>query len=416
MRRSATNGSTSKPAAVAVAACLAIVAGCGSGDSTGGAENGDGPLRVGAVIPLTGVLSFYGQEYKRGFDLAAKKINAQGGIDGRKLELVYKDGPTQAASADAVRQFAANGIDVYVGTGSSTFDLADSAIGERLGIVTWAVLSLDTKITSQGYEYTTQVGPHTETFIKPSLEILKTMPRRLGVKPSDMRVALVSSNDAYGQSNAAAQKKVIEELGADLILESTYDKTATDLTPVVQRIRAANPDVVLQTGYTDDVVLMWRNAKALGYAPPWFIGSGGTVSTDFLEALGSHANKFIGYSYAMSTSKIDGSMEFVENYREEYREPPPSGHALGAYAGIFKLADAVKAGGTTDPDELVKAAKGLDKPVGAYPDGCGLKLTDTGKNTRCGGHGFQWQDGELVTVWPEQFAEAKVTGPIPASR
>ncbi|MGH2945825.1 MAG: ABC transporter substrate-binding protein [Solirubrobacteraceae bacterium] len=403
--------------AAIVACAVVLAAGCGGeGGAARGEQEEGGPFRVGVVLPFTGTLSFYGQEYRRGFDLAARKINADGGIDGRQLKLVYSNGPTQSASTDAVRGFNAKGIKVYTGTGSSTFDLADSTLGERLGMVTWAVLSLDTQLTSRGYKYTIQAGPHTQTFIKPSLEILKTMPERVGVNPSELKVALISSNDAYGQSNAAAQKKAIKAMGADLVLEQTYDKVATDLTPVVERIRAAGPHVVLQTGYTDDVVLMWRDAKSLGYAPPYFIGSGGTVATNFEEALSGFSNDFIGYSYSMATPEIEGSMEFLEAYREQYGEEPPSGHSLGAYAGIFKLADALAAAGTDDPDALVEAAKGLDQPVGSYPDGCGLKLTNTGRNTRCGAAGFQWQEGELVTVYPEQFAEEEIIGPIPASR
>lgn len=405
-------------AVAAVGLATAALAGCGGEGETNAASSseGGGEYRVGVVLPFTGTLSFYGQEYRRGFDLAAERINKEGGIDGKKIKLVYVNGPDQNASADAVRKFAADGIKVYTGTGSSTFDLADSTVGERLKIVTWSVLSLDSTLTDRGYKYTVQVGPHTQTFIEPSLEMLRSMPERLGKSASDLRIALVTSNDAYGESNAKAQKAAIREMGSKIVLEQSYDKAATDLTPVVQRIKSAKPDVVLQTGYNDDVTLMWRNAKTLGYAPPYFIGSGGANSKTFEKALGDFKDGFLSYGYTMPNEQIAGSVEFGELYEERYKEPLPAGQALGAYAGLLKLADTLREAGSDDPDAIVEAAKRLDKPFGAYPDGCGMKVEANGRNMRCGGSGFQWQKGELVTVWPDQFAEAEIFGPIPASQ
>lgn len=404
---------------VIIAACLALgfVSACGGeGDGAGAAGGGGDSYQVGVVLPFTGTLSFYGQEYRRGFDLAAKKVNADGGIDGKPLKLVYVNGPTQSASADAVRKFNSDGIHVYTGTGSSTFDLADSTVGERMGIVTWSVLSLDSTLVSRGYKYTLQVGPHTETFIQPSLDMLASLPARLHKPASEMTIALVTSNDAYGQSNAKAQKAAIAKLGAKIVLEQSYDKTATDLTPVVQRIKAANPDVVLQTGYNDDVTLMWRNAKTLGYAPPWFIGSGGANSTTFAEALGDFKNGFLSYGYTMPTKQIPGSLEFGKAYKQKYGTALPAGQALGAYAGMLKLADVLRQARSDAPDKILAGAKALDKPVGSYPDGCGFKLSANGQNQRCGASGYQWQQGKLVTVLPKQFAAAKIFGPIPASK
>lgn len=405
---------------VAIAACLTLgfVSACGgSGDEEGAASTGGaGTYKVGVVLPFTGTLSFYGQEYRRGFDLAAAKVNDGGGIGGKKLKLVYVNGPTQSASADAVRKFNSEGIKVYTGTGSSTFDLADSTVAERLKIITWSVLSLDSTLVNRGYKYTLQVGPHTESFIQPSLEMLNSLPGRLKIPASELKIALVTSNDAYGQSNAKAQKVAIDKLGAKIVLEQSYDKTATDLTPVVQRIRAAAPDVVLQTGYNDDVTLMWRNAKTLGYAPPWFIGSGGANSTTFADALGNFKNGFLSYGYTMPTKQIPGSVEFGQQYKEKYGDDLPAGQALGAYAGMLKLADVLEQAGSDDPDKILSAAKALDKPVNSYPDGCGFKLSENGQNQVCGSSGFQWQGGKLVTVYPKQFATAKIFGPIPASK
>jgi branched-chain amino acid transport system substrate-binding protein len=254
----------------------------------------------------------------------------------------------------------------------------------------------------------------TDWFVQPAENILAQIPKRMAKKSSQLKVALVCSNDAYGQSNCAAQKKyILGNMKADLVLEQYYDRFATDFSSLVQRLQAANPDVVAATGYTDDVVLMWQQAKQVGYKPKYFVGSGGAATTNFVDALGSWANGFMTYSYMLPNKGNAKSMAFAKKYLATYHEPVPSGHALMTYGQLFKLADVLRmTKGNDNPDTVLAAANKLVKKQNSYPDGCGFKLFHN-RNAWCATVGMQWQNGKLVTIWPKAAATAKMVGPMP---
>jgi branched-chain amino acid transport system substrate-binding protein len=400
---------------VSLAAVLAVLVSLGVSSATAAkrAETA-GTITVGAILPFSGTLSYYGQEYRRGMDMAAAYINQHGGLGGgKKLAMKYVDGPNAAAQADGVRSLNAQGIKIYAGTGSSSFDLADATVGDQLHMLGW-LFGVDRATADKHPEWVVQPSPTTEYFTRPAIQILATIPKRMGKKSRDLKVAIVCSNDAYGQSNCAAYKSYVNgHMKANIVLEQYYDRAATDLSPVVLRLQAAQPDVVLQTGYTDDVVTMWRQAKQVGYQPKWFLGSGGTATTNFVNALGDWANGFIAVSYAMPSKGAPKSVAFANKYKDIFGEALPSGHAMMVYSGMLKLADAIRAAkGSDDPKTIIAAAEKMLKPTFTYPDGCGFRLYQH-RNVRCSTVAMQWQDQKLRMVWPSQFAETKIIGPLP---
>lgn len=401
---------------ISLGAVLAVLVsfGISSASAAHQGENAAGTITIGAILPFSGTLSYYGQEYRRGMDLATAYVNTHGGLGGgKKLAIKYIDGPNAAAQADGVRALNSQGIKIYTGTGSSSFDLADATVGDQLKMLGW-LLGVDRATADKHPDWVIQPQQTTEYFTRPAIQILATIPAKMGKKSRDLKVAIVCSNDAYGQSNCAAYKKYVNgHMKANIVLEQYYDRAATDLSPVVLRLQAANPDVVLQTGYTDDVVTMWRQAKQVGYQPKWFLGSGGTATVNFEQALGSWANGFIAVSYAMPSKGAPKSVVFANRYKAVFGEALPSGHAMMVYSGILKLADAIRAAkGSGDPQTIIKAAEKMLKPAFTYPDGCGFRLFQH-RNVRCSTVAMQWQDQKLRMVWPKQFAEKKIIGPLP---
>jgi branched-chain amino acid transport system substrate-binding protein len=399
---------------ISLGAVLAVLVSLGV-SSASAAHEGEaaGTITIGAILPFSGTLSYYGQEYRRGMDMAVAWVNTHGGIKGKKLQMKYVDGPNATAQADGVRALNAQGVKIYAGTGSSSFDLADATVSDQLHMLGW-LFGVDKATTVKHTELVVQPSPTTDTFTTPALNIIATIPARMHIKSRQLKVAIVCSNDAYGQSNCGVYKDYVTlKMKANLVAEQYYDKAATDLSPVVLRLQAANPDVVMQVGYTDDVVTMWRQAKQMGYEPKWFLGSGGTATTNFTDALGSWANGFIAISYAMPSKNQAPSWAFGKKYKSVFGEALPSGHAMMVYSGMLKLADALRAAnGSDDPATIVKAAEKMVKPYNTYPDGCGFKLLNH-RNIRCSTVGMQWQNGQLKMVWPKKFAVTKILGPLP---
>lgn len=373
-------------------------------------------ITVGSPLPITGTLSFYGTNYQRGFNLAVKKINATGGIAGCRIAVKYTD--TQgdlAQSLAAVRSYHAQGIKFIIGTSSSTTDGPDSALADKLGMGAW-VLGVDTTITTRGLKLVVDPAVWTPNFIKPVFAELSNIQKQVGKPLTQISVALVHSNDAYGTTTAKAETKELKRLKARIVGTFPYTIASTNLTPTVLAVQKANPTVVMQTGYTTDIVTMWTDAKAVGYAPPYFIGAGGTASTNFVKALGNYSTGFIAYDYALPTPKIPASLKFAQEYRKAYGEPLPSGHALMAYSSFMMMATAMRKAHGDTPKAVTAAAHKMKAKLGTYPDGCGFKLTKGGQNIECYSNAYEWEKGKAVTIWPVSSANGHFFGPIPASK
>lgn len=373
--------------------------------------------KIGVILPYTGNLAWYGQEIGRGYELAAAKINASGGINGRKIELVKADAPAAAAAVGEMERLKNNGAKVVIGSGSSAVALTASQAAERLGMLHWETNGLDNKMTERGLKRAFQFAPNNDSFVEASIALLEGLgPKMLGKPLKEITVGLAYENSTYGMTQSVVQKEVLKKLGAKIVVDQSYSRTASDLSPVVLQLKSANPDVVIETGYQDDIVLMWRQAKELGYLPKLLISSGAAATADFAKALGPDGvNGFMAYNYPfheMPESGAPGAADFAKAYNAAHGAPPPSGHSLAGYAGMIALVDVIKAAGNDNPEAVAKAAHAMKKPRGSYPNGVGLDFTDTGRNQLAPVHGFQWQNGKLYTIWPASVANGEPVGPL----
>jgi branched-chain amino acid transport system substrate-binding protein len=400
-------------AAASFMATVLAASACGSGGGGGGGGSGD--IKIGAILPISGSLSYYGTEYRRGMELAQKQINDNGGVNGRNVAFTFlDDGGNTTTAINAVRSLHSKGFKIVTGSGSSTTDLAISKLADSLGMESW-MLGTSTELVKRGLKNMVAPSVLTQNFVGAAFVLFKQTPAILKKPMNQISVALVYSNDAYGTANAAAEGPALTGFGAKVTAKISYDITATDYSSVISKLKSAKPDVVMQTGYTDDVVLMWKQAKAAGYEPKFMIGSGGTGTLNFVKALGSYANGFASYGYALPTAKIQSSEEFLTNYKAAYHADLTSGHALMVYSAMLILRDVLKKAGGDQPAKITSAAKGMNEPPGTYPNGCGFKLGSGGENTLCTAGGYQWQNQKLVGVYPASIATAQLQGPLPLS-
>ncbi|MFO1189960.1 MAG: ABC transporter substrate-binding protein [Alphaproteobacteria bacterium] len=375
------------------------------------------PVKVGAVLPYSGNLAWYGQEIGRGYELAVKTINARGGINGRPVELAKADAPAATAAIGEVERLKNQGVKVIIGSGSSAVALAGSAAAAKHDIFYWETNGLDNAYSTRGLKNAFQFAPNNDDFVEVSISLLSDLgPKMLNKPLKDITVGLAYENSTYGMTQSKVQKEHLAKLGVKVVVDQSYSRTASDLSPVVLQLRSANPDIVIETGYQDDIVLMWRQAKELGYLPKMLISSGAAATQDFANALGDKGvDGFIAYNYPfheMPESGAPGAAEFAKAYQAAYGAPPPSGHSLAGYAGMIALADVIKAAGSDAFDAMVKAAHATDKPRGSYANGAGVKFNAGGRNERAPVHGFQWQGGKLYTIYPAAVANSTPKGPL----
>jgi branched-chain amino acid transport system substrate-binding protein len=269
-------------------------------------------------------------------------------------------------------------------------------------------------ITERGFKYVFRTNPTSKSFAIATVDaITDAIAPALGVDAKNLKIAIIHEDSLYGTTVAGYQEKRAKEKGLNIVQVMPYARQAVDLSSLILRLKGANVDVVLQTSYQNDTVLFFRQAKEANYTPKAAIGAGGGYSMmDTVEALGAEniegALNVDFTQYRTNPKAAPGVEKFPVIYKAKYGESPRSGHSLTNYFGARIIFDALEKAGSMDKDAIRKAVMSVDVPAGTTPTGWGVKFGDDGQNQRASVFLMQWQNGELVTVFPPEAAVSKM--------
>jgi branched-chain amino acid transport system substrate-binding protein len=372
-------------------------------------------IKIGAINPYSGPLALYGTEVGRGYELAVEQINAAGGVLGRKIELVRGDAANPQQGIATVEQLATKDkVDIFIGTYASAVSNASSDAAARFNKLYWETNALAQDLTDRGLPNFVRTGPSSGHFAAGSVETVKELiATALKKQVKDLKIWIEHEESIYGSSIAKEQKRLFEAAGATVVGVGSHSSRAIDLNDAVLRAKQANPDVLIQTGYVPDGNLLLRTARDQGFKPGalLWVGTGDTAET--LESLGaSSIEGMLVVSYTrtdVSESFGPGARHYLESYRAKYKAEPIAPQGMVSYTGLLILVEAIKAAGSTEVDKVRAAAAKLDKPIGTYATGYGVKFDNNFQNTRGFTTTVQWQGGKLVTVYPKNAVAAGVT-------
>ena len=243
----------------------------GFGVSPGHAQGSAETVKVGLLVPLSGIYARPGQVMRMGAELGVEDINAAGGIEalgGAKLELVVLDsGDTTEKAKNAAQRMVAEHTDLVAATGSylSSFTLAVTEVTERAQLP-MLTLSYSDKITDRGFHYIFQTSATSGSQAEQSLPTLMELAKAAGTDPKT--VAIVTDNTAASISSVKPMReRLLAELGLELVVDETFTPPLADATPLVQQLRATRPDLFffLPTVISDaKLVLEKMNEFGLG--------------------------------------------------------------------------------------------------------------------------------------------------------
>ncbi|MGH7391142.1 MAG: ABC transporter substrate-binding protein [Candidatus Rokuibacteriota bacterium] len=377
-----------------------------------------GEYKVGVLEPLTGPLASEGKRHLAGYEIMRDLINARGGVMGKKLTFVVADAPNPtAAASEANRLIAREGVKIITGTFSSTLCGAASEAAARQNVIYWETSCVDPRFTRRGLKTTFRTEIDGIGFGWYQVEFaVKHVAPRLGKKPSDLRVAFLSEDSSYGQgATEAARERAKKEFGMKELAAEYYNfQTINDFTPILVKFKQLDPDILFGISRNNDAILLWKQAKEQNFVPKAVITAGATGfgSPDFGKALGQDANGPFALLEPGPGFKVDGlrpeGQEIEKAFRaavqKETGSYPLGGHQLAA-GGLWVLKLVLDKAKTDELEAFRKAVFALDLPVGSTVNGWGVKFDPTGQNSndRVQHYMLQWQNGELVTVWPEQF-------------
>jgi branched-chain amino acid transport system substrate-binding protein len=378
-----------------------------------------GKLRIGAIFPLTGDLALLGEECWRGAEIARLVQNKKGGVLGKEIEFVKGDAPdANAAVSQANRLISSEKMSILIGTYSSTLAQAASEVAERNKVIYWEMGGIADPIVERGFQYLFRVLPSGSTYGIMAVDFTKeSLASKMGLAPDKLKVAVVHEDALYGTTVGTAAEKRVKELGLGFAGREAYSSKATDLSPLVLKLKAAQPDVLIATSYIQDLLLFWKQGRELDFNVKAVIGTGaGYALTDFAKAMGDDVNGIFNVDitqYAVNPSYAKGIKEFVDLYQETFKSPPRSGHSLINYVGTLVLWETIAKAGSIDSEAVRKAALTIDIPNGETAVGHGVKFygpTDKtpGQNMRAVPLITQWQKSEQLTVWPKEASVADI--------
>lgn len=372
-------------------------------------------VKIGSLYPISGPLALLGEESARGLELAVEEVNAAGGIKGEKIVLERGDAvDNNQATGEARRLISLSGVKAIFGTYSSARVIAASQVSELAGVPYFELGAVADEVTGRGLQYLFRTNPTAENMGKDSVDMLvKSIAPGLGKDAKALKIGIIYEDSSYGTSVAGHQEANSKAAGLNVVLKSGYPSNTVDMSSLVLELREKGVDVVMQTSYQNDSVLFLQQANETGYKPLAVIGGGGGYSMQpTADAVGHDVIEGVYdvdfTQYAVNTEATPGLTKFVEAYKAKYGSEPRSGHSLNNYVGAKAVFQALNAGEGLEPDQIVSAAKALDIPDGQTAAGYGVKFGKNNQNERASMMGMQWQDGKLVTVYPENAAVAKM--------
>ena len=373
------------------------------------------PIKVGALNPYSGPLALYGTEVTRGYELAVDKLNASGGLLGRKIELIRGDVTNPQQGIATVEQLVTKDkVDMFVGTYISAISLTASDAASRYNKLYWETNAVAQILTDRGLPNFIRSGPDGSAFANTSSAAIRELiAPALKKDIKALKVWIESEDSIYGSAIAAAQKRILETFGAKVVGVGAHSARSIDLNDTVLRMKQAAPDVLLETGYVPDGNLLLRTMRDQGVKPGAivFVGTGDTPET--LQALGQEYMEgilVVGYPRNdISEAYGPGNKAYLEAYRAKYKADPVAPQGMNAFSGFMILAEALKAAGGLEPEKVQAAAAKLDKPENSYPTGYGVRFDKNFQNVRTGFTASQWQGGKMVTVFPAKAVAPGVT-------
>jgi branched-chain amino acid transport system substrate-binding protein len=388
---------------------LALAVGvCGTLISAGASAD----IKVGAVYPFSGGLALLGQESFRGLEIAVNEVNAAGGINGEKIQIVKADAvdPNQAVSE--TKRLVSDGVVAIFGSYASGISYAATPVAELAGIPYFELGAVAHKITQRNYKYLFRSNPNTGKYGFAVVDALHdVIAPGMGMSAKDIVIGIIHEDGPYGTDVAATEQQRAKELGYKVAETLPYSAKTVDLSSLILRLKGAKVNVVLQTAYQNDAILYFNQAKSAGFTPKVVIGAGGGYSlADTAKAVGPGINGTFDLDFPQASINPEGApglTKFLDAYKAAYKSEPQSGHSLANYVGGKAFLEIMANAKSTDKDKIRAAVLAYKKKPGTTANGWGFDFGEDGQNKASDFYIMQWQDGKLVTISPPNIALGK---------
>lgn len=337
----------------ALSAALLTTTACGGilgGSDTKSADSG--PIKIAAVIPLSGSSAPTGVYMKNAMQMAVDEINAKGGVLGRQLELDAQDeacDPTQAAAA--ANKAVSNGAVISVGGYCSGATLPTLPIFAKANIPMIIPAANSQELVNQKLPNVFLING---TGTQQAAAAVKFM-----VKDGVKTVALVDDNTSYSKDIATETKKDLEaDGGVKVALSTSVTAGESDYSSVVHDIMGANPDMLYWTGYYQEGGLIINQLKAAGYKGKIMVADG-SVDPSLIKIAGGTAAEGVFATMTQTPDTIKGAETWIADYTKKFGAAPGP-YSTQSYDAVRLAAEAITKAGSTDGTKVIAALQAID--------------------------------------------------------
>jgi branched-chain amino acid transport system substrate-binding protein len=370
------------------------------------------PVKIGVLHPVSGALSYSGQQGRIGATMAIDEINSAGGLKalgGAKIEPMLGDAQSTPEGGNAeVEKMNAASVAAIVGGYASSICLSASQTAARYDLPYIVDVGVVDSIVSRGLKNTFRFGPGFGVIAKTALDNLVILNDQAG-KPAKT-VVIVHEDSAFGSGLAKLLNTQLPERGFQILETIPHPTPTRDFNNVVLKIRAQNPDLVIPANYYDEYVLLARTMQQQRVRPKgiYSVLGGAASSYKFVKEFPNAAQYIMdcNHWFDPKNPKALALKKKIEEKNEFYTY-----EVYMNYSCMLLLADAIERAAGTDRAKII-AALGDSTFAGHVMPYGPTRFVD-GQNQGAAPVNTQVLNNDIQVIFPASFASAKPVFPMP---
>ncbi|MGB9366292.1 MAG: ABC transporter substrate-binding protein [Xanthobacteraceae bacterium] len=368
-----------------------------------------GALKVGVLLPRSGVQAGIGQDCFRGVELTNPILKDLGLPE---LQIMNADTETNVEVARSrAEKLIADGAQLLVGAFDSGQSTAIAQVAEQKGIPYVINIAAAPPITEQGYKFVFRNFPTAPMILNDAFANQKEIFEAAGTAPKT--VVFMHVNDTFGTAMAGGIGGVMPRHNMPYTIKETisYDPAARDLSVEVAKAKASGADALLVVSRLNDAILLTRELVKQRWSPMGILSMGpGWYEDQYLKTLGKLGDGPLSFvPWYDPNKKLSKALE--DALAKKYPEINLNTNHIYTFEALLIAADAYKRAGSTDPKALADAIRATDIKDNVST-GPGISFDAKGQNAKLKNSGIQNRGGKLVTVAPKGATNAKAEWPM----
>jgi branched-chain amino acid transport system substrate-binding protein len=342
-----------------------------SGCSSSSTSGSGGPIRIGLVTAITTEYTIVGQYIEEGVNMAVEEINASGGINGRKIELVKEDSANTNPTAVSAFNKMVNSDNVVaiMGPDLSTQLLAVAPIINKAKVPV-LVQGSNPKLTQESPWYFR---------IRPDDSLAASAAANFAVGKLNLKkIGITHDTDEFGSGGTKIIQDTLTSLGATVVGVEAYNSQDKDLAAQLTNLKNKGAEAIIDWGHPQQSATLMKQNKQLGLNLP-IIGSAGMASPSTTQLAGDAVKGvYVVVDTVPNENPDPKTQDWVKKYKSKYNRLPDF-HSVNSYDGVYMLAEALKKSKDLSPQSI---ADEMHKIVGYHGLGNDFDYSKSGDGAR----------------------------------